>query len=404
MKHTLALLVLFALAASGAYAAGPPPKPFQQDKLVIGFWGDPPVDGAIDARYAEVKAAHFNVVLGGMGADTPDKARKQRDACEKQGLKVIFSTYGLPIDKLCNCDTTYGFLVRDHPSVADFAFVRSRIDDIHRLRPTKLPFVNLFPSTASAAELGAAAYGDYLHEFVKAVRPQVLCFDHYPSFAPEADGRAGFCENLDVFRALSFEHDVPFWCFVKAMAYGSSAVPTEAQIRWQVYAALAHGATGILYSCYSTPPEGSGFVGAGIIGPDGTPTERYAQVTHLNAALACLGPALVKLHCADVARVGAGAPSPASLPFTIASKDANDEWLVGVFERDGGGPALLLMNYRDQGNDAVVTLTPGAPGAKLLEVSKSTGNAEALADGDPALDGIQLTLAPGDGRLILVTK
>ncbi|HOQ89203.1 MAG TPA: hypothetical protein PLX03_03620, partial [Candidatus Hydrogenedentes bacterium] len=65
-----AALLFFAGIAAGAE--------FRQEHLVLGFWGDPPVDGLVNARYAEVAEAGFNIVMGGLGASSPALAQRQR--------------------------------------------------------------------------------------------------------------------------------------------------------------------------------------------------------------------------------------------------------------------------------------------------------------------------------------
>ena len=77
--------------------------------------------------------------------------------------------------------------------------------------------------------------------------------DHYQRFSPEADGRDGYCQNLEVMREQSLAAGVPFWNFFNTMPYGSHTDPTEAQLRWQINASLAYGAKGVMYFCYWTP-------------------------------------------------------------------------------------------------------------------------------------------------------
>lgn len=387
-----------------ASAAGPPPRVYHQDYFVIGFWGDPPVDNLIQSRYADVKAAQFNVVMGGVGADTPDKAKEQRDTCEKYGLKVLFSTYGLPVDQLCNCDTTYGFLIRDHPAVSDFENVRARADEFRRERPGKLPFVNLFPNTASDSETGADSYVSYLQQFITTVQPEVLCFDNYPPFPPEADGRGAYCDNLDTFRTLALQHGIPFWCFVKAMPYKSDAAPTEAQLRWQVYTALAYGVKGILYSCYYAAPDDPDFRGTGMIDADGKPTERYAQVTGINKELKHLGALLFKSENNGVWYLNAGLDSPADVPVKINALDNTADFVIGAFNTPKDGLAIIIVNHNDAAPSDPCTFSFTDSSAPVMEFSKASGEKGTLIDENRDKDGIQLSFAPGDARVFLVER
>lgn len=401
----ISLLIFAALPGiHDASAAGPPPKTYEQSYFVIGFWGDPPVDNLVESRYADVDAAHFNVAMGGVGADTPDKAREQRDACKKYGLKVLFSTYGLPVDQLCNCDTTYGFLIRDHPAVADFESVRSRADEFRRDRPGKLPFVNLFPNTASNSETGADSYDGYLKQFIATVQPEVLCFDNYPSFPPETDGREAYRANLDTFRTLALQHGIPFWCFVKAMPYKSDAVPTEAQIRWQVYTALAYGAKGILYSCYYVAPEDPYFRGTGIVDRNCKPTERYAQVSGINITLKHLGALLFKSENKGVWHLNAGQELPVEAPVKITASAGMTDFVVSAFDTPKDGLAILAVNYNDAAPSGPCTFSFSDATAPIMEFDKRSGGKNPLADENNGEDGIQLSFAPGDARVFLIKR
>jgi hypothetical protein len=202
---------------------------------------------------------------------------------------------------------------------------------------------------------------------------------------------------LACIRAAAIAHEIPFWCFVKAMACGSDAVPTEAQIRWQVYTALAHGAKGILYSCYATPPSGKTFRGSGLIDADGKETERYTQVAHLNKDIIPLGRALLHMKSVSVLRVAPGNPASANLPVAVTSED---DFLVGVFAREEGGSAMLIVNVRDSGSNGVATLA--GSGARITEVAKDSGTTAVANDENPALEGLQVAFAPGEGRLFLI--
>jgi len=401
----LALRALLATtAALGLAVTAYAQAPVDQDHFVIGFWGDPPVDNLINARYDEVAKAHFNVVMGGMGADTPGKAQTQRDACKKYGLMVLFSTYGLPIDQLCNCPTTYGFLVRDHPAVNDFPAVRKRIEEVRRDRPTKLPFVNLYPANTPSGTLGAPDYTTYLDDFVKETDPNMLCSDLMPTFPPHTDEREAYCRNLDALRTEALGHNIPFWNFVKALPYRTEADPTEAEIRWQVYASVTYGARGILYMGYWTPTDDPLVKGNAMIAPDGKRTAHYAQARRINAELKNLGPDLMELHSLAVGRFHAGdqqSELTSAVRLQPGPDGAQPDFLIGTFSEPAGAEAVILTNYRC--DDAVVqpTVTFPVPADQVQEVSKVTGKHVAVTDADPNTPGLQLTFKGGEGRLFI---
>ena len=53
----------------------------------------------------------------------------------------------------------------------------------------RLGFVNLLPNYATPAQFGAASYGEYVAEFVRTVKPNLLSVDHYPDFGSTAGNK-----------------------------------------------------------------------------------------------------------------------------------------------------------------------------------------------------------------------
>lgn len=397
MPNAIAMLPA-ALICLSAAAGG-----FVQDRFVVGFWGDPPADARVDARYVEAAEAGFNLVMGGVGADTPTLAMKQRDACDRAKLKVLFATYGLPVSQLCNCPATFGFLVKDHPSAADFDAVRARAEEVRKDRPGKLPFVNLFPPSTPASELGAPDYAAYLAKYLESVTPEVLCCDEFPWVREDGDGGERYLASLALLRETSLARGIPFWAFVQAMAYGTDHVPTEAEVRWQVYSALANGAKGVLYFAYATPKDDPLVRGDGLLDRQARRTDRLDAVSRINREIAHLGSALLPLTSTGVHRTDSEASLEALLKDTPLSglscpgEAAPPAVLAGCFRDKAGASFVCLANQRLTGEGVVVTVSSETA---AREISKKTGKLEPLADEDPAAEGTQISLAPGDGRLL----
>ena len=244
-------------------AAGP--VRFQQDRLAIGFWFDPPADEQMEARYAEIAEANFTLVIGGFGARTPEQVRLQIALCEKYDMRALVARAGLSPDQLPTGDGCWGYMVRDEPNAADFPALAEMVAQLRKARPGKMAYINLFPNYASPAQLGTATYDEHVERFAREVDIDVLSMDHYPIMRPEADGRDTYCTNLEVMRRVALERDIPFWNFFNTMPFGPHSDPTEAQLRWQIYTSLAYGAKGVLYFCYWTPRGGEFPKGGAII-------------------------------------------------------------------------------------------------------------------------------------------
>src|SRR4051812_40531963 len=240
------VLCLLLLPASAALSAEPPRRfaqdRFAQDRFAVGFWVDPPVDDAVDARYAEIAGANFTFVIANFGARTEPDVRRVLAACAKHGLKAIVTRADLPPEKLPDSPACWGYVVADEPGAGAFPELRKTVDAIRGARPGKLAYINLFPTYAPTEALGTPSYDEYLARFSREVGADVLSMDHYPLFRPDADGRDGYCANLGSMRKAALAADVPFWNFFNAMPFGPHSDPTEAQLRWQVFTSLAYGA------------------------------------------------------------------------------------------------------------------------------------------------------------------
>ncbi|MBN1488953.1 MAG: hypothetical protein JXA69_03460 [Phycisphaerae bacterium] len=377
------------------------PGRFVQDRFAIGFWVDPPAADDMDARYAEIADAGFTLVIGGFGARTPETVRQQLDLCQKHGLKAIVSMAGLAPDALPEGPACWGYSVRDEPNAAEFAAMRQTVDAIRKARPGRLAYINLFPDYASPAQLGAPSYDEHIMRFVKEVGADVLSMDHYPMFRPDADGRDGYCRNLESMRKGSLAAEVPFWNFFNTMPFGPHSDPTEAQLRWQIYASLAYGAKGVLYFCYWTPTGGEFPKGGAIITAEGRRTRHYDQAKRINAALKNLGPTLMRLTSTGVHRVGPKDDPAAVLLGSPIRSLTRDDYLVGTFRHADGRRAALLVNYHFA-YTAWPTVGFDADPAEVVEVCPDTGKEIPVLDCSPAMAGLQISLDAGAGRLFLL--
>ncbi len=398
-KAGLAVLVAV-LAAAQAPA-------FEQDRFAIGFWVDPPMDEQAEMRYQRIADAHFNMVIGGFGANTPEKVRRQVELCEKHGMKAIIDTCDWSVEALPRSTGVWGYRLRDEPSADEFPELAARVKAIRESHPDKLAYINLFPSVCDTARLGAKSYREHVQRFADEVKPDVISFDHYPTMKPGEDGRPRYCYSLEVVREVALEKGVPFWNFFNTMPYGHHSDPTEGQLRWQIFTSIAYGAKGVMYFCYYTPLSHEFPKGGAIIGRDDVPTRHYGQAARINADLKNLGPALMQLTSTQVAHVRPGqtpAEELAGTPVTDLQRAAHDpehDFIVGAFSHADGRRAVLLVNNR-YGYSAWPTVVFDAAADGVREVCKKTGAEIAVRDDSPDMDGLQVSFDAGDARLFLM--
>lgn len=383
-----------ALAAAGTHR-------FVQDRFGIGFWVAPQTDVDVEGRYAEIAEANFTFVIGLCGGKSPMPADQQLQLCEKYGLKALVTLGGSSFKDLPDGPAVWGYGVTDEPNASQFPDLRKTVDSIREWRPGKLAYINLFPNYASQAQLGTPTYEEHVGRFMEQVRPDVLSMDHYPRFAPDADGRDHYCRNLEVMRRHSLAAGIPFWNFFNTMPYGPHTDPTEAQIRWQIFTSVAYGAKGVMYFCYWTPRGDEFPKGGAILTADGRRTRHYEEAKRINAGLKHLGPTLMKLTSEAVIRIQ---PKPASkeLPAVSPVRSLSDgDFLIGVFRHQDGRRAVLLNNYHFA-YSAWPTVEFDIPFDRVHEVHRGTGRSEPVVDDSPDMPGLQISLDAGEGRLFLL--
>ena len=376
---------------------------FVQDRFAIGFWVDPPADENIDQHYADIAAANFTMVIGGFGAKIKETVPKQIEMCEKYDLKAVVDRAGWAPSELPESPAVWGYRIHDEPYAKDFPWLRDIVAEIREARPGRLSYINLFPNYASEQMLGTKTYDEHVRKFVDEVDVDVLSMDHYPIMMPGEDTRTAYCTNLEVMRKYSLRQGIPFWNFFNAMPFANRIDPTEAQIRWQIYTSIAYGAKGVLYFCYWTPIGGAFSKGGAIITAEGKKTRHYEQAKRINHGIKNMGPTLMQLTSTGVYRVEPDDDPSEMLGETPIASLTEGDYLVGVFEHADGRRAVLLNNY-SFAHTAWPTVEFGVPLEQVREVSKETGEEIPVDDDSPVMDGLQVSLDSGEGRLFLLSS
>ena len=187
------------------------------------------------------------------------------------------------------------------------------------------------------------------------MRPEVLAMDHYPLMRLRATRARAILTTLPQC-AHSLASRVPFWNFFYSMPFNDRLDPTEAQMRWQIYATLAYGGKGVLYFCYWTPGKGAGGAGefpkgGAIITAEGRKTRHYDEARRMNAELKAMGPTLMQLTSTAVVRVKPDTDAASALKGTALKSiaavpgDPPADYLIGAFRHADGRGWVLINNY-----------------------------------------------------------
>lgn len=362
---------------TGCAVRPPAAEPTAPRPFVLTFWCAPPLGELNDARLAEIAAAGFTTIGAPCEGDLDlDANRRLLERAATHGLRVWVADHrlyaaaaGAP-DAVALADAVAadfrgapaldGYMVADEPTVSQFPPVATVVATLRAADPTRLAYVNLLPDYVTPPLLGADSYADYLERFVVEVRPAALSVDYYP-FGETRD-RSTFFANLAALRDTALRHDLPFLWILLAMPHGPYRDPTEAELAWQAWHAVAYGARGISYFTYWTPPAGDWKHRHGLL-EHGLPTTHYFQAQRLNQQLRQVGAELAGWRSLAVA----DSRGTVAAPLPIGPLEAVDggDFTIGLFGNGSGALTALLVNrdYRAAAT-ATLRLRPGS-GAPL---------------------------------------
>lgn len=378
--------------------------------FITTFWCGPPLDQFNDVRAAEIARAGFTVV-GPPCEGAMDAARNRRalDVAARHGLTMWVrdprydeSTLKRPNweAQLNEATADYkdhpafdGYFVTDEPSPELFADLGEVTARLHAStdRPA---YINLFADYVPTG-FKTPTYREYVERFIAATRPRLLSYDYYP-FGPGID-RPTFFTNLALIRELAGQHRLPFMLIVLAMPHGGYRDPSEAELRWQIFHALAYGARGVSYFAYWTPVDVEFQADLkfrkGLI-EHGRPTEHYRQAARINPTVRAYGHELEAFRSIGVAD-SRGDVAP-KLPLGPITSIEGGSITVGMFEDDANRRAAVLVN-RNYRAGATITVRSSAGAGRLERFDVKRGR---WVDGGKA----RFKLAAGDAVLIRWVK
>lgn len=307
------------------------------------------------------------------------------------------------IDELASYSSYGGALVTDEPGASRFANLVPGRKAFRTHYSKYLYYANLFPNYASGEQLsgvpgGELDYASYVENYLKTVQPQVLSFDFYGMLGAFPKVSGDYFGQLYLCSGLAEKYRVPFWPFIQACSFGGSTrLPNEADLLWQVGSNLVYGAKGIQYFNYMTPFETSGWQG-NFVDKEGKKTDLYPILQRINAQIASMDEVLMVASRVAMMQFG---DSPRPFPESqqkefvsscreLSSVDTSSDLLIGVYDH-GGKSAYYVFNN---------SLTEPAS----LTMNFSSFVRAALYRGDKKSEvsggSLQLALNPGESALV----
>ncbi|MFC6150641.1 MULTISPECIES: hypothetical protein [Mumia] len=246
-----------------------------------------------------------------------------------------------------------GLHLYDEPGVPQLPLMAKAVAMANEAYPDALSYVNMLPGFGAGYEQAA-----------RDIDSPVLSFDRYPILASGED--LGYFQNWAEVRAAALKHGRDSWVYIQSVGYANHAIPTKADILWQISISLAYGCKGIQYFTYWTPDpaRGEAFT-TGLITVEGKRTALYRYSKDINTKfLAPLGKQMLGLTSTAVQAAGIASPPAGLAPFAadaLVSAVSGDPVVLGRFTDGDGTLHTLVANYsRHERARVRLTLPAGA--------------------------------------------
>ncbi len=403
----------------------------------INFWYGIPKAFISRERLAEAAEAGFTIIECRYDTETN---KQVLSFCEELGLKAylwddrMYAAISGSDGWEARLDSMFAeyrdypaldrYFIKDEPIAEHFPMLQRIADYITAHDPAHGFYINLLPNVAMPQ---GETYETHVEQFLQMVKPTLLSYDHYCMKKREvsAEERAkipaflearvsGACrernntqsviyeemttpayfDNLELIRRKAREHGIDWMIIILLSEHWHYRQLTEAEIRWEVFTALAYGSSQLSYFTYWTPgvnhSEPWSYHHA-LIEADGTRDENYAIVKRINREIQAVMGALDGAASTAVYHVGAETDT-LCIPFTAYNDilDISGGRFVAGFFADG---KFILAN-KDFHNSATARIRSEKP---LLQFSKARNTWDAL----PQKDGVTAVfLSSGDGELL----
>ncbi len=229
------------------------------------------------------------------------------DECEKCGMKLIICdkrthfrtlnevgeaafTAGVKAayDDFGRHPAAFGFFVGDEPSFEEKDLFIRAFQIVGQNTPNRDNFGNLLPYWGGGSDydmlVGAAesVHTEAVEEIIQKGGATLIGYDQYSQCLNEAHNREcginSYFYVLDQYRKNTEKYGIPFYTSLLACGHWGYRTPTEDDIRWQIYTALAHGARGIIWFHLYQYEVGGSYVDLPLIGKDRLRTPTFEAI------------------------------------------------------------------------------------------------------------------------------
>ncbi len=275
-----------------------PPKTFP-----ISFWCGPPEPYITRQQFQQIADAGFNVVMPPCeGISSVARNLSILEFAKQVGLTAIIADPRMPqsastpdaernikaiVASYRHSPALLGYFLTDEPSAREFRDLSGVLELFRANDPDHPSYINLLPNYASTdlnaqtSQLGVETYEQYVDQFVRTVKPDLLSWDFYSLLANGTE-RRGFYKNLTTMQqvAEATNPPLPFWQIVQTLKHDGYRTIDENSLRYEAMQTVAYGAKGLLYYTYWTLTDPAGSIG--IVDREGKPGPLFASVKKVN--------------------------------------------------------------------------------------------------------------------------
>ena len=381
------------------------PQHSQKEFEISGFWAPYEISEESFSLYKDAglnTLAMINHSLDNTSDDQfylgSNRTMKALEICKKLGLKAIlnyndwkaeqcegedyngetpFSKYDLYGDYK---DIISGVHICDEPAAEHMIIYSNKtlIDDFKKVYPNASYIVNIVPITAGASAYGYVTYQNLVDDYAEKIMSQFensyISVDYYPFHKNVKDEDLYIFTNYQMIAETAKKYNAKTNFILQSSTSAEFQDDlSEADMRWQVYSALAFGADTLQYYCYSEPQSFNedGTVNymydRCILNQDGTPSDLYYYIKEINSEIQSFASVILSYDWdysigilgekSTTRRLGAAMYNEFENPKHYVSATASRELLISRFTSEEYGEAYMFVNFadRDDNNTAEVT-------------------------------------------------
>jgi hypothetical protein len=395
-----------------------------RDRIRIGAWVNPRVE-AVGKDFIETySSGGFDWIIAHGALAASERRETLLRECDRYGVELILGDGAYKNPAVATAEyfdhpSFAGTYITDEPGTDQYDQLAEICNTYYQETSGKLPYINLLPMYANAAQLkyGASAaaieyydsdpqrYKKYCDAFCERFDPPYICTDIYP--LNWVDGQRAtykdYCESINIIATSAREHDKDFWCCLQTFAWvPSKRTPTESEFRWQSYCLLSFGCKGLL--CWTYAGYKSEY--PSLITIDGKRTNAWYDAATVFKEIRQVSEAFVRYknigalahNCTDDTPYLKFSNPVRRFP-TIQQIQCDDPLLIGCFAaKDGPATAMVIVNMSEL--EAVKTAQVKLKIAGSTVVAWPRGRRTVLSRDT---DGFyQLSLASGEGIFVEV--